>query len=165
MELLMKVIRWASIIFISLMLLVTLLVIVLPVEIKDSRLFDEFERVRFFGLPSGTLLLLVSTINANDTPGVIVVKLVRAVLITAGVMYVMFITVFAGMCQWTDRKTVFIHKHDERKRVVVRDLGCGAWDSGPPVRKTVMVRDLGPWFNVVTAVDTTSMDRSDWVRP
>jgi hypothetical protein len=164
MELTKRIIRWISIAGISLMLLITFVTMVSPVEFKDLQGYYEFQKVRFYVLPSLTLVLLLSTISIKDTSALIHGKVMRAILITACVLFVMVITLFGGMCQWTDNATIFIHRHDERKTVIVRALGCGAWDSSAPVYRTVVVSDLGPWFNVVTAVDTTSLDRSEWVK-
>jgi hypothetical protein len=164
MDVIRKAIRWFAIAGISLMLLTTMLVNVSPVEFKIPSVFYKFEEVRFLGLPALTLMLLVSMIHGHDAIGVIVFKVLGSILISAGVLCVMVVALFAGMCQWTDRETVFTHKHDERKRIIVRDLGCGAWDSSAPVFKTVVVSDLGPWLRTVVAIDTTAMDVNSWVR-
>lgn len=165
MDVVKKAIRWISVAGISLMLLITVLLNVFPVEFKDGSVSLEFEKARFFGLPALTFMFLVSLIHTHDAIGVVVFKIVGAILLSGFVLYVMVMTLFAGMCQWTDRETVFINKHDVRKQIIVRDVGCGAWDSGPPFYKTVLVRDLSPWFKLVTAVDTTSIDRSIWIHP
>jgi hypothetical protein len=164
MDVIRKAIRWVAITGISLILLITMLVNVSPVEFKDPSVFYKFEEVRFIGLPVLTLMLLVSMIHGHDAIVVIVYKVVGSILISAGVLYVMVLALFAGMCQWKDRETVFTHKHDEHKRVIVRDLGCGAWDSSTPVFKTVVVNDLGPWLRTVVAIDTTAMDVNSWIR-
>lgn len=164
MEVVKKVIRCVSITGISLMLLITVLVNVSPVEFKDASAFNNFEKVRFLGLPALTLMLLGSMINGHDAIGVVVFKVVWSILISGGVLFAMVVALFAGMCQWTDRATVFTHKYDERKRVIVRDLGCGAWDSSAPVYKTVVVKDVGPWLRTVESIDTKALDVNSWIR-
>src|SRR5690606_36462449 len=136
-----------------------------PIEFKDASVFYEFEKVRFYGIPALTLMLLVSMIHANDAISAIVFKVVGSILITGCVLYVMVMSLCAGTCQWTDRETGCSHDHDARKPISVRALGCGAWDSGPAASQTALVRDRGPWFRAVTASDTTSIDPSAWVRP
>jgi hypothetical protein len=55
---------------------------------------------------------------------------------------VLLFSVFAGMCAWTDNKTLFIKANDPTTKIILRDYGCGATDSGSPIYKVFKVKDL-----------------------
>jgi hypothetical protein len=79
-------------------------------------------------------------------------------------IFILFITLFAGMCRWTDNEILFNNVNDNTTHIILRDFGCGATDSGQPSYKVCKIKNILPSLIWVTDFDTTKIDRKVWKR-
>lgn len=163
-RILFKTIFWVSIVTLACFLSSFLIFKYLPIQWATNELKNSFEHMRFFGIPVCIMLTLFGTINHQDPIDSIGVK-AGLTAIAAGISFFMLVgTVFDGLCQWTTREVLFEHVNDASRRIVERDLGCGAVDSGPPSVVVFEVREITPFLLRVERVDISQIDLREWRR-
>lgn len=72
--------------------------------------------------------------------------------------------VFADMCGWTTTNTLFVNKYDTTEKVILREFGCGATDSGDPAYKVCKIQRISQYFIKVTEIDTSKLEKNVWER-
>jgi hypothetical protein len=159
-----KIVYWTSLVLIFGFVIVPFVGQFTPLELTNDNLQDSFEQVRFFGLPIVILLTLFGTLKSKDSPGSKTTKIVVTICISLFSFFVLFMTVFAGMCRWTNNKILFENISDKTAKIVLRDFGCGAIDSGTPTYKVCKVKYITASLIWVTSIDTTKIDREIWQR-
>jgi len=93
---------------------------------------------------------------------VILSKVTGTIIFCGFSVFLLFMGIFAGMCQWYNPKVHFIKKNDNATKIVERSYGCGASDSGPPIQKYFKVKELTSFLNWTTEVDLKEIDRKEW---
>jgi hypothetical protein len=159
-----KIIYWTSLVLIFVFVIVPFVGQFTPLEFTNDNFQDSFEQFRFFGLPIAILLTLFGTLKAKDSTGTKTSKIVLTICISVFSVFILFMTVFAGMCRWTNNKILFNNITDKTTKIVLRDFGCGATDSGSPTYKVCKIKSITPLLIWVTAIDTTNIDRQIWQR-
>jgi hypothetical protein len=159
-----KIIYWTSLVSIFVFVVVPFIGQFTPLEFTNDDFQDSFEQVRFFGLPIVILLTLFGTLKIKDSTGKKTGKIVLTICIALFSVFVLFMTVFAGMCRWTNNKILFENVNDKTTKILLRDFGCGATDSGSPIHKVCKIKSITPLLICVTSIDTTKIDRQTWRR-
>lgn len=158
-----KIIYWGALLLLVCFVIVPVIERFTQLEFtNDFR--DRFEDLRFFVLPIAILCTLFGTIKAKDAYEIKTGKIILTICVALFCVGVLFVTVFSGMCQWSDGKIIFEDRNDKTTKIILRDFGCGATDSDLPVYKLVKVKAITPFLNRVTNVDTTKIDRELWQR-
>ncbi len=164
MQRLSKIVSWTSIVLLSIWILTPIFGTFLPLEFSNNHYEYIYDSIRFFGIPIAIFLLLLGTIKKEDTSRIIVTKAFTAIGISAFAVFIMFMTVFAGMCDTTTHKVFFENKQRPSTKIVQRSFGCGATDSSPATMKVSQIREITPYLIWVTSVDTNQIDKSEWNR-
>lgn len=68
------------------------------------------------------------------------------------------------MCRWTNGKILFTSSKNHSTKIILREYGCGATDSGKPNYKVCKVKYLSSSFIWVTRIDTTKINKIVWKR-
>lgn len=158
-----RLLIWLSWTYISLAVLLTLILNLAPIELTDPSKELAFQSWRWIGVAVCIGVLLLCRITTSDTEWTIAGKITAAVVVSLIFLVVFGFIVFASfMCAWNERKTLYVHNEDLERRIVLRDFGCGATDSGPPIVKVFEMERLNSWFNCVSEVDTTAIDGAQW---
>ena len=160
---LLKVIFWSSVGFIALILVAALLLHTLPLTFATGDDEDMFDRLAFGGLPIAILLTLTKTIKRTETKSTIVTKTVLTVVAAIIPVLIAFATAL-GLCTWQTGKTLFNKKDDATTKIVLREFGCGAVDNTAPDCNVVEIKYITSHFMWISAIDTTTMDRTVWSR-
>ena len=71
---------------------------------------------------------------------------------------------FANMCDWTNREIQFISKEDNKMKIIKREYGCGATDSGPPIVKNFKVQQYSRYFISAKEINIDEIDKNKWMR-
>src|SRR5688572_5969002 len=142
-----KLVFWLSLTVLFLCLIVPIIGNILPLELSDDSFKSQMEGFRFFAVPIAILLTLSGTLKRNDT-ALNLLKIVSTVIIAGFSIIMLFGSVLAGMCSWTDNKVLFVNKKGEK--IVLRDYGCGAVDSGSPIYNIVKIKRIVPGLTWVT---------------
>ncbi len=158
-----RLLIWLSWTYISLAVLLTLILNLAPIEFVDSSKELAYQSWRWIGVAVCIGVLLLCRITTSDTGWTIAGKITAAVVVSLISLVVFGFIGFASfMCAWSERKTIYVHNEDPERRIVLRDFGCGATDSGPPIVKVFEMERLNSWFNYVSKVDTTAIDYAQW---
>ena len=159
-----KIIYWVSLALIFVFVIIPFVGQFTPLEITNHNFQSLFEQLRFFGLPIVILLTLFGTLKPKDTLSTKTTKIILTICVSLLSVYILFMSIWAGMCRWTNNKVLFNNVHDKTIKIVLRDFGCGATDSGSPTYKVCKIKNILPSLIWVTEIDTTKIDRQIWQR-
>jgi uncharacterized BrkB/YihY/UPF0761 family membrane protein len=162
MQKIKKIIYWTSLIAILLLVVVPIIGQMTPLEFTNDDFKEGYEEFRFYGLPIVLLLTLFETIKPQDSKNKKLTKIVLTICLSLFSVFILFITLFAGMCRWTDNKVLFHKTKDESTKIILREYGCGATDSGRPNYKIFKVKYIVPYIYWVTDFDTIKIDKQIW---
>jgi hypothetical protein len=70
---------------------------------------------------------------------------------------------FEGLCGSTTKDTLFVNREQPASRIFLREFVCGAASAGER-EEIVRIDTVFGVFIRVNEVDTTSLDRSIWIR-
>lgn len=76
--------------------------------------------------------------------------------------FFMIISIFTGMCDWSNQKILYTNKKNKEVKIIKRDYGCGATDSDLPTIKIFKVRKVTKYFILAKEVDITKIDQNEW---
>jgi len=159
-----KIIYWTSLAFIFLFVIVPFVGQFTPLEFTNDNFKTLLEEIRFFGLPIAILLTLFGTLKPKDSTASKGIKIALTISVSALSFFFLLVSAFGNMCGWTNNKTLFNNINDKTTKIVLRDFGCGATDSGSPIYKVCKIKNISPVFIWVTDTDTTKIDRQVWQR-
>lgn len=159
-----KIIYWTSLTLIFIFVIVPFVGQFTPLEFTDDNFQNLFEQFRFFGLPVVILLTLFGTLKTKDSTATKTTKIVLTICVSLLSIFILFISIWGAMCRWTNNKVIFNNINDKTQKIVLRDFGCGALDSGSPTYKVCKIKTIRPSLIWVTGIDTTKIDRQIWQR-
>jgi len=159
-----KIIFWTSIIFIGLLIIVPLILLIFDLEFASDSIKSNYKGFMFFTVPIAILLTLFGTIKSKDNILKTIGKVIGTILISFVTIFLMIMSIFADMCAWTDRQILYENKHDSNTKIIERDFGCGATDSGYPTVRIFKVQHFTKYFIRTTKVDTASIDKNEWIK-
>ena len=137
---------------------------IMDIEFATDSIKSDYREFLFFAVPIAILLTLFGTIKDKDKGSKIVGKVIGTIVLAAVTVFVMFMSIFADMCVWTNREVLYEHKNDSNTKIIVRDFGCGATDSGPPTIGIYKVRYFTNYFIRSTKIDTATIDKNEWTK-
>lgn len=160
-----RILTWAAWFYIAVSLVVTLIISMTAIEFASKALESQAQGLLMIGISVCIALLLLCRIEADDPLGL---KLLSVLGATAASLVFLLVFGYVGflvtsMCAWSERKCLFVNREDPERRIVIRDYGCGATDSSPPIVRTYEMYRLNRCFNCVGEVDTAELDDSDWI--
>lgn len=155
----LKIIYFASLATICFCILTTILLKFIPLEFTNS----TFDQYRFYSFLIALPLTLCGTIKQSDRWHIILSKVAGTILITFVAFFIIALALFADMCSWTTAKVLFQKINDPSTKIVLRSFGCGATDSSKPVIKVFKIKEITKNVIWVTNIDTTTINRKDWV--
>ena len=164
MQRILKTVYWTSILILCLWILTTIFGTFIPLEISNSNFEIIYDRIRFYGIPIAIILTLTGTIKNKDTAGTVTIKVFATIVISLFSVFVMVMTLFAGMCDWTTENVIFENKLNPSTKIVQRSFGCGATDSSPATLKVFKVKEITPFLIWTTTIDTNQINKSEWTR-
>jgi hypothetical protein len=164
----MKVLR--AIYFISISVIIGwtftgLLLCVLPIGFTDGEIEFEYYKISFFGVPLSLLFTLTGTIKPQDSALIIGGKILQTIVASVVSGFFVFIIAWASTtCRWTSGDVFFQNRNNPHVKIVERNFGCGATDTSRPVIEIFKVRELTEGVIWVTEIDTSMIDKAEWVR-
>jgi hypothetical protein len=77
-----------------------------------------------------------------------------------------FITLSKILAVWTDAGTIYTNKSNPNIKIVSRYINEGAFGGGtePGDYEIVVNRPFTPFFKIKTSIDTTKINKNDWVK-
>jgi len=157
-----KIIYTGSLSLVFLWIFVAIVRHFIPLEIVNPRFVDTYYTFRFYGLPIAILLTLSGTINKTQNAKEIGSRITITAAISALSFFMLIIGLFLGMCACYNPKVHYIKKDDNSVKIVERSYGCGAYDSGPPIRKCFKVIELTSFLNWTTEINLKEINKPEW---
>ena len=71
-------------------------------------------------------------------------------------------TIFMGMCIYTDREVLYKNKENPDRKIIIRDYGCGAFDSSAPSSHIFEVNYFSKYLKTTHKIDTTEIEMGEW---
>ena len=164
MQRFLKIVFWTSILLPCFWVLTAILGNFVPLEFSNNYSEFIYDSIRGFGFPIAVMLTMTGTIKSKDKAGIIATKLVLTIVAAAFSFFIIVMTAFAGMCDWTTDKIFFENKQNSSIKIVQRSFGCGATDSSPATLKVFKVSEITPYLIWVTSIDTNQINKSEWIR-
>ncbi len=164
MKTLSKIVFLTSLSFIGGCIFIGILGSLLPIEVIDDNLVYYYMVIRFYGIPITIILTLTGTIKQKDKAGLIIGKIIATIAMSIFSLFIVFMVLFSNMCGWTTNRVFFENTQNKTIKIVERNFGCGATDSGEPVYKIFKLKEITKYFIWVTEIDTNQIDKSEWTR-
>ena len=165
MQKFLKILRWTSIIFLCLWVLLPILGLFIPLEfVYNSRSEEIYIMIRFYGFPVAAVLSVLTWIKRKEWLPAIFIKIVLAICVAVVSGVITIIALLGNMCAWTTDKVFFENKQNSSIKIVQRGFGCGATDSDYPTYKTFKIREITSDFIWATKIDTNKIDKNEWIR-
>ncbi len=121
------------------------------------------ETIRFVILVSLPVFIPLTLIKQKQKKQLTVKVLTVAATVVAALILLLYMLV-SGMCKYSGDTVLFVNKADSTCKIVVRSYGCGAWDSGYPKNEFYVTKPVTQLVRYVKDVDTTQINRNDWLR-
>ena len=123
MDKVLKIAYWTSIFLPCFWILTAILGTFIPLEFADNNNEFIYDSIRFYGFPIAILLTLTGTIKKADATSSVATKIFLTIGVAAFSVFVMVMTLFAGMCDWTTDKVFFENIKNPSVKIVQRDFG------------------------------------------
>ena len=80
--------------------------------------------------------------------------------------FILFVSaiLFWDMCSETISEPIYSNRYNKKQKIVIKEFGCGVTDSTPNSRNCCVYDEVGLIFYKLTAIDTTNLDKSAWMR-
>jgi len=91
-------------------------------------------------------------------------KVIATILMASITIFIMFMSIFADMCVWTNQQVLYENKNDSNTKIIIRDFGCGAIDSDPPTVGIYKVQYFTDYFLRSTKIDTAKINKNEWIK-
>ena len=157
-----KIIFWISISLLVFWILTPIILSVFGLELNN----DEFEQllaiIRFWTVPICVFLVLCRILKPNDNKEERIAKVILILGVTVFSFFFMVMTIFVGMCDWTNREILYTNIQNEKVRIIARDYGCGAFDSDLSVVQNFRVQELGKYFIWTKEINIEEIDKAKW---
>lgn len=163
-QLLKRLIFWASIVAIVCWVIIALFGKVIPLEIKIGKSGNFHQLFVFYGLQTAVIFTLAGTLKVTDSKKLLLGKIALTLVIAFVAAFLAFITVFSGMCSWNTDRTLFEQKDNPGTQIVLRRKGCGSDQKTYPIYKTCKVVYITSSLFWINDIDTNRIDKSLWKR-
>jgi hypothetical protein len=131
---------------------------IIPLEFSRPGFAETSHLLMYLSLPVSIIWTCIQVFN---------IKKSRVAFITFSTLISMMIlgvvAIGDSFCGTTSN-TLFINKANPSQIIVERNYGCGAYDSDFPKPKFYKMAPLNTYFKYVISIDTSSIDRTSWIR-
>ena len=132
-------------------------------EFIDENVEQVFQEIRFWGVPI-CIFLTLFTIKPKEKREDKILKFFVTLVFTTFAFFIMVMLMFTGMCNWYNVEVMYRSKEDKELKIIRRNYGCGATDSGPPIESFFSVKKVNKHFNSVREINIEEIDLTKWNR-
>lgn len=134
----------------------------LPYEFADWRLSRQFYNLIMQGLPLALLLTLTGTLKRKNAKAQNIKIIVVTIIGSIVCFFIMANMLFSvGFLTITNDTLLYKHKTKPTTTIMKQTIGQGAL--GEDGHRIVQVESFLKFWNKTTIVDTTKLDKSDWI--
>ncbi|HVX48988.1 MAG TPA: hypothetical protein VHB48_02490 [Chitinophagaceae bacterium] len=167
MQMLYKLIFYASISLLVIFVCVAVALNWLPLEFTNATYADIFATVFVFGIP---ILMLLTLCRLGFKPALTAQKkkvvVIQTIITAAAALLLIFLYGLGtalDLCGWTTGKALF-KKINGQQKIVEREFGCGAVDAAAPTIKIAREVYITPVFVYFTPIDTNTLNKAEWIK-
>ena len=162
----LKILRWILFILAIIFILVAVFAMTigqkLPYEFDSKSLASVFYLLIFFGLPIAILLTLLGSIRRRRKSVLNISIGLLTVLLSVGTIYYLYLKmVLFGFGTWVNFNIAYENKANPKIKIVDQRYDVGAL--GIKGMRTVKLTPFLGIFNRVEWIDTTALNKSEWV--
>ena len=159
-----RIVFWAAILFFISLFGGLVLYSILFLEFKNSGYVSDLYSYLIFLIPLAILLTMAGTINKRNSKE----KNSTVVWLTFFIAIVVFVvlfsmTMFIGFGGW--RNEAILYRNNKDKNISINqqiwDVGALGYDRGS--KRVVKLKPLLSYFYQVSIIDTTNLDKSEWI--
>jgi uncharacterized membrane protein len=162
MRFVLKIIFSASLLYLAITIVTFSIGQFIPIEFSDIKYRNTFYDINFYAVPVAILLTLAGTLKNSDEAKRKILKVWLTIFASGLSIPLLFAYILTlGFGAWTDLRVKFRKSENEDIRIVEQMYDIGAF--GYAGQRTVKTIPLTPLFNYIIKVDTTELDRSDWI--
>jgi len=163
-----KLVYYISLAYIISCIGLSILMKILPIEFSNDTYSEDFDSIFFIGIPIAILLTLSRIgfkveLSKTQIKSAIVKTILLAVTCFVLFLFYNIVTFGSSMCTWTSGETLYRNSTNTSQKIIKRYFGCGATDSSPSTVGVFKVQQITRLFIYVTKVDTTKLDRHEWI--
>lgn len=159
-----KIIFWAAITFIILRIVLAIVISTMNLEFASMSIESSYERFMFYTTQLALLLTLFGTIKSRDSWEKKTTVIIGTATIIFGICLFTIMSAFSGMCNTTNVKSLYESVDNSNTKIMIRNFGCGATDSGPPIVYVHKVEYFTDYFIRSTEIDTTKINLAEWIK-
>ena len=162
MRLIQAVFKWITLLFFGVAIYAMTIGQTVPVEFADWNDQHLFYDVILRGLPIAVLLTFIWTIKKERPRKTNIAIGVATPLLAVGMLFWTFFLMFSyGFGAWINEEVIYENKSNPEMTVNKQIWDIGAFGYGGQ-RTVKLTPFLGLW-NLIERVDTTEIERSDWM--
>jgi hypothetical protein len=163
-----KFLYYLCVVYIVLIILIAAIVKISPLDFTSKDYEELFDILFYGGIPVAILLTACrigfQPMDRTKKRNTIIIHF----LLSLGSFFLFFLYALVsfgeGMCLYSDEETLFVKKSNPSTTITLRSFGCGATDSSPATLSVELRKLYSPVFCTYTKVDTTRIDRNEWIR-
>jgi len=159
-----KIFYWTGVVFIGFWLIMPILRLVMDIEFATVSIKSSYKKFLFFAVPIAIILTLFGTEKNKNKTSKIAIKIIGRIIAIGISVFIMIMSLFIDMCIWTNKEILYVKKNDSNTKIIVREFGCGATDSGPPRVEIYKVKQFTNYFIRCTKIDSSKIDEKEWVK-
>lgn len=136
----------------------------LPLQIIDDTLSRKIFDYKLYTIPIAVFFVYLELIKTKSTFTDFIILVLISVSSTVMYYILSSLIIFMSMCGYVNRTTLYENKTNSNIQIIIREYGCGAFDSGLPI---VHVHKVQNFFNKVeyyTEIDTNKINPNEWIR-
>jgi hypothetical protein len=137
------------------------LVSLTPLEYSSPRVEAAVNTTTGICIPLAIVLTLTRTLRDKESLFAGIGKVALTLFVALFSLMIIIVASF-NFCGWSDKNTVYYNNQSPQKVIVVREYGCGIFDSGYNTKEVLMVKPFIPGLNWTTKVDTLKNDNTKW---
>lgn len=161
MRIIQIIFKWLTLSFIGIVLLSIIIGQIFPIELKDGKNVALFYKILIIGIPTSILLTMIWIIKPEKTKKRNIIIGISAPIIAFLSFYILTgIILFLEVGFWENEWILYQNKANPDITINQQALDLGQLGIGG-VRTVKLKPFLGLWL-IVTKVDTSSINKSEW---
>lgn len=156
-----KLIFWGAIIFLSIAIYSLTIAQNVPIEFADWRVMHNYYNIVFGGVPMAILLTLFGTIKKRGSIlGNVVICFITVFMVFLSYMILIGMMFSIGFGAWINESILYQKTTDQTITINEQIFDVGALGYGG--KRIVKLEPFMRYWNTITLVDTSSIDKSKW---
>jgi len=158
----LRIIFWLAIIFSTISFYSLTIAENINIEFADWRLMQKYYEIILEWLPFAVLLTLCGTMKGKNSKLKNIVIAITTITVSIFSFFIIVGTMFSiGFGAWINISTLYENRKDRNITIKEQRFDEGALGYGGI--RIVKLKPLIKYWNIVTIIDTTTLNKSEWI--